>query len=950
MHFSRAALALAVTIAPYEVLSQVVTITERPSACSAIYTTGSSSVTVVQSTVTVAPIPFSDAVVNAGAPFVIEVQVGTAARRRQASNSTYINANGRTTTNASEAVAYRILNGTLQSVAGEYISADAEADNALFALSAVAKDISTTFFSRDLKIGWNNTAFAGGACEFFTTAAEDGAFDIVSYFRGVVDASWSAVTFVVTSTGDLVLDPTTSTTVSIVISMGGGATTTPTVTASAIETPVPTPTGVPTENGYCGAEAGICDGIIFGSCCSQYGACGNTDEYCGIGCQSEFGACDEPVVPTSSGAAPIASTDPTAPIYSTAPDPPIYSTAPTAPIYSATAPQPATSSPAASPVSSIVPVASPSVFTSTSVFFSTSGSMTMTMTTMVPVTTSLPIYSAPGTIIGPINPPIFSSSVAAVSSSMAISSPGLPPSYAATPSSSAASTFAGISSVPVVSIPTSVPVSISVSTAISSSARPPVISTSAGPGTIIPSYSAPIVASSSLIASVSITSSVPVVVPSSSQGIPLPSFYSSPAAPVSSVASSAIIPPILSTRISSSSTAVASSAASSCPGAADGTIVADSNGEPYMVYCDSDYVGDLTPIPDTPSFDACLLACDRIEGCAAVTYAAASTYCYPKPAGGFRFGTGGYVGVRVNGPVVGSSSSMAMVSTTIAASSTPVPDTYPTTLSVPALPTEESMPAEFSTTFTPEIASSTALPTDLPPTYSATPSIDPIFSSTPIPETYPTTTSIPEVFSSTPLPDPVFSSTPIPDTYPTPSTTDTTPSSTVLVLSSPIRCDFGEEVTAEQDDSYCEITLPQPMVLYSKSSVNTFASTNGFISIIDGATQYQNDGTLPTDQVTEADNETPLSALFPFWDDLNKPAGEDDYGIYYQLSDTGVTYEYYLTRLGQLVVFHFTVEYTYSNPGVAVFTYYEMDDPGDSSTVGSQGCKFKPPVVLSYQC
>jgi hypothetical protein len=38
----------------------------------------------------------------------------------------------------------------------------------------------------------------------------------------------------------------------------------------------------------CGAGIGSCTG---GLCCSQWGYCGSTDEFCGVGCQSAFGSC-----------------------------------------------------------------------------------------------------------------------------------------------------------------------------------------------------------------------------------------------------------------------------------------------------------------------------------------------------------------------------------------------------------------------------------------------------------------------------------------------------------------------------------------------------------------------------------------------------------------------------------------------------------------------------------
>jgi len=50
-----------------------------------------------------------------------------------------------------------------------------------------------------------------------------------------------------------------------------------------------TKTSLPTStNGKCGKSDGQCPS---GQCCSKYGWCGKTDEYCGKGCQSEFGQC-----------------------------------------------------------------------------------------------------------------------------------------------------------------------------------------------------------------------------------------------------------------------------------------------------------------------------------------------------------------------------------------------------------------------------------------------------------------------------------------------------------------------------------------------------------------------------------------------------------------------------------------------------------------------------------
>ncbi|KAL2183696.1 hypothetical protein L209DRAFT_759389 [Thermothelomyces heterothallicus CBS 203.75] len=55
----------------------------------------------------------------------------------------------------------------------------------------------------------------------------------------------------------------------------------------------PTPTGPleVTKDGRCGNNT-ICVGNpSFGPCCSQFFWCGSSEEYCGAGCQSQFGAC-----------------------------------------------------------------------------------------------------------------------------------------------------------------------------------------------------------------------------------------------------------------------------------------------------------------------------------------------------------------------------------------------------------------------------------------------------------------------------------------------------------------------------------------------------------------------------------------------------------------------------------------------------------------------------------
>lgn len=49
------------------------------------------------------------------------------------------------------------------------------------------------------------------------------------------------------------------------------------------------------SDGRCGStdpSSQICIGSSFGSCCSEKGWCGSADDYCGTGCQGDFGQCN----------------------------------------------------------------------------------------------------------------------------------------------------------------------------------------------------------------------------------------------------------------------------------------------------------------------------------------------------------------------------------------------------------------------------------------------------------------------------------------------------------------------------------------------------------------------------------------------------------------------------------------------------------------------------------
>ncbi|KAH8711818.1 hypothetical protein GQ44DRAFT_776536 [Phaeosphaeriaceae sp. PMI808] len=54
-------------------------------------------------------------------------------------------------------------------------------------------------------------------------------------------------------------------------------------------------TGKIFPDGTCaGINGFICEGSVFGDCCSPYGWCGSSTAHCGSGCQFDFGLCSAP--------------------------------------------------------------------------------------------------------------------------------------------------------------------------------------------------------------------------------------------------------------------------------------------------------------------------------------------------------------------------------------------------------------------------------------------------------------------------------------------------------------------------------------------------------------------------------------------------------------------------------------------------------------------------------
>ncbi|KAK3290235.1 uncharacterized protein B0H64DRAFT_61088 [Chaetomium fimeti] len=65
----------------------------------------------------------------------------------------------------------------------------------------------------------------------------------------------------------------------------------PPTTSTSVTIPVPTGDLDVTQDGMCGNNTMCIGNPNFGPCCSQFFWCGSSLEFCGAGCQSDFGAC-----------------------------------------------------------------------------------------------------------------------------------------------------------------------------------------------------------------------------------------------------------------------------------------------------------------------------------------------------------------------------------------------------------------------------------------------------------------------------------------------------------------------------------------------------------------------------------------------------------------------------------------------------------------------------------
>lgn len=178
--------------------AQTITLTTHVSACSATYTSGTSTI-VIGPTVTVQPTPWTDVAANAGAPFVIRLeQVDVSEYPDQQSADPYwLTFNGNTTTNSSLAAVYYIHDGgQLSTLNGSHVATNFNVVDQAFGVTDYAMPINTTFSVRNRMLNWANPLFSNGTAQFYKLPP--GLLDnalILAKFLGPMEAqrSWSPV-------------------------------------------------------------------------------------------------------------------------------------------------------------------------------------------------------------------------------------------------------------------------------------------------------------------------------------------------------------------------------------------------------------------------------------------------------------------------------------------------------------------------------------------------------------------------------------------------------------------------------------------------------------------------------------------------------------------------------------------------------------------------------------
>ncbi|KAI6764084.1 hypothetical protein HG530_007873 [Fusarium avenaceum] len=143
----------------------------------------------------------------------------------------------------------------------------------------------------------------------------------------------------------------------------------------------------------------------------------------------------------------------------------------------------------------------------------------------------------------------------------------------------------------------------------------------------------------------------------------------------------------------------------------------------------------------------------------------------------------------------------------------------------------------------------------------------------------------------------------------------------------------------DHDNEFGAVVLPFAV----GGSTTVYVSTNGVISVGDGADEFNNDG-LPS-------NNLPAIAFAPYWDDLylSRSRGHTIvYEVFNGIFGNEVTFEFLLGRFIDNGLFHFEVNFLESEPNSVRFQYYTTPEKGSSATVGIQNRNTGRFILVEY--
>jgi hypothetical protein len=87
--------------------------------------------------------------------------------------------------------------------------------------------------------------------------------------------------------------------------------------------------------------------------------------------------------------------------------------------------------------------------------------------------------------------------------------------------------------------------------------------------------------------------------------------------------------------------------------------------------------------------------------------------------------------------------------------------------------------------------------------------------------------------------------------------------------------------------------------------------------------------------------------MSPFWDDL-MIAQDTNQGVYYEVIDETVTFEWLLSRSGNSSdLYQFQLLYNSAQPGIVKYRYFATGNGGSTASIGVQGCELHPKSLSS---